>query len=365
MRKFILFTVFILSLLMIVSCSARNGSQGSESGTSQGDAAFEAEFVFTVRPDGTCELTRYNGQSEEVTVPSQHDGMAISSIGAFSFEGKDSIKRVVIPEGVTEIKPCAFAGCSALAELELPDSAVEFSKESFADTPWYSGFEDGFVIINGTVTEYRGDTSKLNALDIPEGTLRVGERAFSALAVRTVTLPESVTHIGERAFEKCTSLFKIQLPDGIEEIGYAAFHETAWFNLQKNKAVVVGSILVGCDNSSLSVSIPDNVKTIAPGAFLGSRALVLNIPEGVEKICPNAFTGCTQVLRITLPSTVTELDPSAFEMCPSLQVIGVAENNPNYYSKDGILYERNKDSELARPEGMTEASSETSEPQKR
>ena len=60
-------------------------------------------------------------------------------------------------------------------------------------------------------------------------------------------IPSSVKNIGTNAFAGCTNLTEINLPDGLESIGYGAFADS------------------GLD----TIRVPKSVKSIGADAFLG------------------------------------------------------------------------------------------------
>ena len=62
----------------------------------------------------------------------------------------------------------------------------------------------------------------------------------------------------------------------------------------------------------------------------------------VEVIWGGAFEGCRSLTRVELPAGLTEIDSTAFEGCSSLMEIIVDENNPEYMSQDGVLYDKNQ-----------------------
>ena len=63
------------------------------------------------------------------------------------------------------------------------------------------------------------------------------------------------------------------------------------------------------------------------------------IPNSVTEIGWNAFYGCDNLERITIPNSVTVIGFSAFACCSSLESITVEEGNPNYHSAGNCLIE--------------------------
>jgi hypothetical protein len=87
-------------------------------------------------------------------------------------------------------------------------------------------FQDGALAIEltGTVLEQCVNKSKVLRLTIKEGPSAIGESAFAGQEELTdVTLGPDMLTIGAYAFSGCASLSAIQLPEGLESIGEAAF----------------------------------------------------------------------------------------------------------------------------------------------
>ncbi len=64
------------------------------------------------------------------------------------------------------------------------------------------------------------------------------------------------------------------------------------------------------------------------------------IQNGTEKIAKNAFVENQITQRIEIPSSVTVIENSAFDGCKNIEWYEVDKENPNYYSIDGVLYEK-------------------------
>ena len=100
--------------------------------------------------------------------------------------------------------------------------------------------------------------------------------------------------------------------------------------------------------------IPESVTTIGDGAFDCCTSLAsVTIPDSVTSIGNYAFYECTSLASITIPNSVTSIGRGAFEDCASLASISVDENNENYSSDDGILFNKDKTILVQYPSGKT------------
>ena len=150
----------------------------------------------------------------------------------------------------------------------------------------------------------------------------IGDRAFANCdRLTSIEIPNSVTLIGKEAFDGCKSLTSIKLPEGVTMIEMSTFS--------------------GC-SSLTSIKLPEGVTMIGGGAFSGCTSLTsVEIPNSVTVIRDNAFNGCTSLTSIVLPDSVVEIRDDAFRGCTNLKKIVVNDNNPNYCSKDGVVYTKN------------------------
>lgn len=62
------------------------------------------------------------------------------------------------------------------------------------------------------------------------------------------------------------------------------------------------------------------------------------IKSGVTSIGDYAFYNCISLTSVTIPDSVTSIGDSAFSGCTSLISINVEENNINYFSVNGVLF---------------------------
>ena len=89
--------------------------------------------------------------------------------------------------------------------------------------------------------------------------------------------------------------------------------------------------------------------------YTGTEADV-TIPDGVTGIGDWAFDDCTSLVSIVITDTVTKISDVAFMGCQKLTEIIVSENNSNYSSIDGVLFNKDKTKLVLYPRAKPETS---------
>lgn len=132
----------------------------------------------------------------------------------------------------------------------------------------------------------------------------------------------SVTAISNYAFSSYSSLSSIDIPNSVTIIGENAF---SWCS------------------SLTSVVIPNSVTIIGKNAFNGCGSLTsVVISNSVVTIGPMAFYYCKSLSSVAIPASVTTIGKDAFSNCSSLVCIDVDNDNQNFSSIDGVLFNKNK-----------------------
>jgi len=283
-------------------------------------------------------------------------------------EYQETIHTIVIGTGVTTIGNNAFASCTSLALITIPNSVAAI----------------GFAAFSGC--------HSLTSITIPNSVTTLGDWAFSGSGLTSITIPSSVATIGNRVFVGCNSLTLIDvengnsayasesgvlfdksktilicypmgkigvyvIPSSVTTVGYYAF---AWCESLSsitipNSVIIIGSnAFYGCTSLS-SITIPNGVTTIENSAFGGCTNLTsITIPSSVTTIGYYVFQGSSSLLSITIPSSVTTIGYWAFEGCTSLTSIDVESENSTYASENGILFDKSKITLFCYPAGKTE-----------
>jgi hypothetical protein len=170
-------------------------------------AVVQAQFSFTVNNDGSLNVshcTNYN--AVVVAIPATVNGLAVTSIGVFAFDGCSNLASVTIPDSVTSIGSYAFPDCSRLTSVNIGANVASIGANSFAGCTNLPS-----VTIPGSVTSIGGyafsDCNSLTNVTITNGVASIGDYAFvGCTSLPGVTIPASVTSIGETAFYNSTNL---------------------------------------------------------------------------------------------------------------------------------------------------------------
>lgn len=148
---------------------------------------------------------------------------------------------------------------------------------------------------NGKIPEWKYYRNQsVGGVTLPEGTTEIGRFAFARSAVRTVTFPEGLTTIEYAAFYHCDDLNNVVLPNTVTRVGAKAFAHTGWMDdFEQNSMddyLISGDILV---------------------AYKGDLAEV-TVPDGVRVIADEVFRDHTELKKVYLPASVTDIGDSVF-----------------------------------------------------
>jgi uncharacterized protein YjdB len=160
------------------------------------DGEFTATCIVTVITSGTWSVGYPN--VSDVTAMLDEDGtFTISGTGTmqnYSLDNpapwsvlRNSIKHVVIENGVTNVGNFAFFGCAYLESITFGSGAGTRSTST----------SDGITSIGQSAFE---NCTQLTTMVIPGTVVTIDNRAFANTALQAITIPESVTNIGASAF---------------------------------------------------------------------------------------------------------------------------------------------------------------------
>ena len=289
--------------------------------------------------------------------------------GAKLYLNNELVTELIIPDGVTEIKPHAFDGCNSLTSVTIPSSVTSIGSYAFYNCSGLTG-----ITIPSSMTSIGSyafyNCSGLTGITIPSSVTSIGSGAFCWCSSLTdITIPEGVTRIGGGAFSGCSSLESITLPfvggysatsasestlfgyifgtssytGGVATeqhySGISYYYATYYIPATLRTVTITGgNILYGafynCD-SLTSITIPSSVTSIGERAFYNCSNLTsITIPSSVTSIGDWAFSDCSSLISVTIPSSVTSIGSNAFYGCDLLIIYCEAKEQPNGWSDD-------------------------------
>ena len=110
--------------------STVNGSIGKEARIF--DATLVESLAFTLKSDNTYEVSSIGTSSDtDIVIPSEVDGINVTSIGNYAFYYCDSLTSVIIPDSITSIGDYAFHSCTSLKSVAIPNSVISVGYYAF------------------------------------------------------------------------------------------------------------------------------------------------------------------------------------------------------------------------------------------
>lgn len=180
--------------------------------------------TYEVSGIGTCDDT-------DIVIPGEYNGLPVTSIGERAFSGCTSLTSVNIPDSVTSIGKYAFLYCTSLQYNEC-DNAYYLGNENNPCIILIKAKDESITsceIHNETKFINSGafaDCTSLKSITIPDSVTSIGSEAFFGCGSLTnVVISNSVTSIGANTFYRCISLRNVMIGNSVTSIGASAFGE--------------------------------------------------------------------------------------------------------------------------------------------
>ena len=252
--------------------------------------------------------------------------------------------------GTLSVADYAFADCTELAEIVLPDSLTAIGAGVFEGTEYYktlTNWTNDGLLVYGT---YLLDSHAAAEHAVPAGTTLIASRAFSHnSAMKEITVPAGVQYMGRGVFLGCNLLVVC-----CEAESAPAGWSSAW-NMGKDAVDLRLPVPVVWDCENNEVADDGFLYTTVDGiryALCDGEATVLaqgnseetsvTIPESVSyggetyavtEIAESAFVGWYSLSEANLPAGLTRIGAGAFG---ATQLMDVLENEAALYI-DGYL----------------------------
>ncbi|MBQ8546335.1 MAG: leucine-rich repeat protein [Clostridia bacterium] len=252
----------------------------------------------------------------------------------------DGIK-VNIGKNVTKIPAYLFCPYSSSSSYSPKITSIDFEEESVCERIGSYAF---------------ATCTSLASVTIPDSVTSVGGAAFATCtSLTSVTIPDSVTSIGASAFATCTSLTSVTIGEGVTSIENSAFSDCSKLVEIKFNAIAMNDLKVptyssytnsysnncvfmnaGTSGNGISLIIGNKVTKIPRSLFysyysFGSyknaklTKILFESNSSCTTIGSYAFSHCTSLTSVTIPNSVTSIGIDAF----GSSLTSVTFENPN------------------------------------
>ena len=228
-----------------------------------------------------------------------------------------SVKKWIIPDGVTSIGSKPFDGRSELRSITIPDSVIRFAESAFDGC---SGLTNPLYNVSQTRL-CKVPSSFTGCFSIPDGVTSIGDYAFYGCSrLTSITIPNSVTSIGRLAFRNCSGLTSITIPDSVTSIESEPCNHPYYQR-----------VFAGCTGLT-SIRIPGSLKVSNPSQFWTAS------PPKTMRIGPGSMKW--DALHMHTPFAARD----SFE---------VDEGNETFCARNGILFSKDGTILVSVPQGIT------------
>jgi len=320
---------------------------------------------FLYSSDGaSVTITGYTGAGGEVGIPETIAGLPVTGIGANVFYSNKSLTGLTMGSQLQTIGYGAFSYCGNLQSVVFGEGVTTIGESAFFATGLASvSIPDSVTVIGGSAFRF---CHSLTQVVIGKGLSSLGYEVFAyCLGLISITVdPENpdFSSLDGVLFDKTrTRLIQYPggksgaytVPDTVAIIGSFAFQDSHHLT-----SVVLGSAVTSiemnafayCDALS-SVTFGGTVTNIGDHAFYYCDLTEVLIPDSVVFIGDEAFAQNDKLIRVVVGSGTTSISYWAFGYCAGLTEISVDPANPSYSSLDGVLFDKARATILQYPNG--------------
>lgn len=277
-------------------------------------------FVYNISADGTASLVlAFPGlpaaSVTEFTVPDNinYNGVdyPVTTLESKCLQSHATLQKLVLGANVKTIGASALQNCSKLSEVQFDDALRTIDNMAFYQC------------------------TSLGDLTFNEGLDSIGAYAFwKNQGVKSVSIPASVRGIGPNPWGECSFLEKV-------EVAPENTHYTAIDGVLFNSGVTT-LICHPCAKynfeTGMVYTVPSTVKVLMNNCLRANPLMTECVmPEGLETIGAQVFLGCSNMSKLTIPSTVTSIGNDAFLLLPKLTSFSIAEGNTSFRYDNGML----------------------------
>lgn len=302
----------------------------------------------------------------------------LTEIGSYAFQDNNSLSIITIPDDIGDltIKDYAFSGCSLDNETVnklttrvvkpvytyafnnvtgVTDITTNYTTDYYFNNctdlekctilkPLNSGgfgkqvfngctklhtvvLPDNATIIDSSMFYNNNSLTKVN---IPSMVTQIGNDAFRATNVKSLTFPNTLITVGNSGIRGCNKLTSIHLPMSLTELGEYCFYDCNNLKTVTFDENTLITFKQYCFSNCISLTdesvenILNHSNTIYPYLFANCTGLCNLI---IKRLWTSMFEGCTGLTSVTITNGSGSTGNKCFYDCTSLQEIYLNTNH--------------------------------------
>ena len=264
----------------------------------------------------------------------------ITEIGEYAFAGCTKLERIDLPNKLNKINKCTFYQASSLKTITIPESVKIIDEMAFYQCTSLNSvyFHNPTETSNFKLSLKSEDNSAL---------ININKQAFyNCCSLQTFELPDSVSSIGEEAFSYFPML-TFRLPNNLTKIGIKAFSESLIqefdYDNEEIQLVIIHTQSFESMNALTTFTLPDSVLKIENNAFhLCDSLTTVKLNQNLAQIEDRAFNQLPSLEKVEIPPNeyLDNLTYLTFYDCPKLKEIQFDDETTNFKFIDSILYNK-------------------------
>ncbi|HEL1612893.1 TPA: leucine-rich repeat protein [Streptococcus suis] len=297
---------------------------------------------------------------------------------AFQYSG---LTRVTLPDSLTFFGYRAFADSSSLQSVRLPDTLTTVPEKAFQNTGLLS------LTLPSSVTSIERDAfanAKIFKVDFSTGLERIGDGAFSGNQFEKLELPKSLKELGYSAFSDNKNLTFLYINSDLERdrygsnyyygspfkhSNYSSDSKSLYVEFKDGVTNIPAHLFAGA-KQVIRVDLPEGLKEIGESAFYGTSIMKdeskesapkppANENSNAEKEQDNAPFDAVSMTRLELPDSLEKIGNHAFGKIHTLTSVNIPKNlveaDQAFAGSRNLTHLRNNVEGVRIPDGMLES----------